>query len=240
MRLATRVALFICLMLGSVGVVAAEAQIIPYTHFLYLAAENLLAVSVVLALALAFTLAPTPLPGRFTHPAYIATLAGILSAAGSLALVLNAGGDYLLYQAVIALLIGAAVGALSYIMLTEVDAARTAGKPAPLLLYAALAALLLIAGALRLVAPGSAALTFIFAPLLYFLVPGLALTFALLPRDAPWLDHLVYAAPISIGAQFIVVAWCVQLGIALTPLLVYVSASVIIVVGFGVALARQR
>jgi hypothetical protein len=235
-----RLALPLCLILGSVGVAAAEAQIISYTHFVYLAAENLLAISVVLAVALAFTLMPPPLPTPLSHPAYIAVIAGVVSALASLALVLIAGGDYVPYEALIALLMGAAVGGLSYVALTDADAARTAGQPAPILLYAALAALLVIAGALRLIAPGSPLLTFVFAPILYFLLPGLALTFALLPHAARLIDHLVYAAPISIGAQFIVVAWCVQVGIALTPLLIYVGASAIIVIGFGIALIRQR
>jgi len=236
-----RRALLLCVIIGSVGVVAAETGLISYTHFIYLAAENLLAISVVIAAVLAFTLIdPNSDAPHITHPAYIAGIVGVVSAAASVLLLLVYGGEFLVYEAIIALLMGVAVGLLSYIMLNDVGEMRQAGLPASQFLYALLALLLVITALLRVIAPGSAALTFVFAPILYFLLPGLALTFALLPQDSRLLEHVAYAAPISIGTQFIGVAWCVQLGIALTPLLFYITATLIILIGFAIALVRLR
>jgi hypothetical protein len=77
-------------------------------------------------------------------------------------------------------------------------------------------------------------------PVVFFMLPGLALSVALLPPESRALDHLIYAPPLSIGAQLVGVAWAVALGIALTPLLFYALAGIVILIGFGIALYRAR
>lgn len=236
-----RVALFVCLIVGSFGILAAELGWIGYTHFAYLAAENLLALSLVIALALGVMLRDSgEVTRRYAHPAYLAALTGSASAVLSMVFLLLSSSQFLLYEMLIALLMGISLGALSYVILTDAGTKAQTGEFAPPYLYSALVLFLFIGGLLRVIAPGSPILTLIVAPIVYFLLPGFALTFALLPDDARPLDHMVYAAPISIGAQFVAVAWCALLGIALSPLLFYVNASVITGIGFAIALIRQR
>jgi len=239
-----RYTLLILLALGSLGVAAAEVGIISYAHFLYLAAENLIAVGTLIAFALVLTsnreFAGSP-PVRLVreHPLIVAAGAGLISALASLALLIAADVDFFVYAAAIAALMGLGVGIVGYIALTDLHEAGQ-GRPRSIRWYALFAVLLVIAGALRVTAPGTPLLTYIFAPLLYFLLPGFALTFALLPDDARWLDHLVYAPPLSIGAQFVGVAWLVQVGIPIAPQVFYITASVILLLGYAIALLRHR
>jgi hypothetical protein len=233
------------LLIGSIGAVLAEAGILGYEAAIYAAAENLLAVALAAGVSLAVLAHGDSrgLPAAPARRAAISGFTGVLTGAALVLLLAFYENRFVAYDLTLGALLGLGVAGVTFVIVSgnnETEGEALTAAHQPFSTYAALTTCLILAGLLRATAPGSLLAAFVFAPVVFFIVPGLALSLALLPPASRALDHLIYAPPLSIGVQLLGIAWAVALGIALTPLLLYALAGVVILIGFAVALYRSR
>lgn len=105
-------------------------------------------------------------------------------------------------------------------------------------IYIALAGLFWINILLRWLVPDTFLLTWVIAPLSFFVVPGLSLAPALLPATSSWHEWLAYAPPLSIGTQIMCLIWLDFLGISVYTATFFAVAAVISLVGFALFFYR--
>lgn len=222
-------------------VALAEAQIIRYVDFPYLLAENLLLVAALLSVLLALiTQRPDAHQGETDH-----ALAPVLVAlvVGGLGIVLLARYQegLSLYDVLLAILLALAVEAGAGLLRAARDEAPAEAAPHfSVGTLVALGGVLLLTALLRLLGPGSALLVYILAPLAVFVAPGLALALALLDADVPPLAYAALAPALSVAVEAVYLAWLAQLGIAISPLSIFVGVIGVTLIGAGVYALRQR
>ncbi len=210
-----RVALLVFLIVGTLGTAGADAGLINYGSLTYVIADNLLLLCVVIAVVLGITTQRALDPPRYWRRA-------ALSAAG-LSLLLSLGllgantrltGYHLLLIGAIGVSVG--VCALVIFRLPATDSPSSAPPLSPRV-SVALVIVTIITAALRILLPATPLLTWLFAPLLLLVTPGLSLAIALLPVDSGWTQGLLYAIPLSLGVYLISLAWLTRLSIPVTP-----------------------
>jgi hypothetical protein len=105
-------------------------------------------------------------------------------------------------------------------------------------IYILLAGLFWINILLRWLTPDTFFLTWMIAPLSFFVVPGLSLAPALLPVTSGWQEWLAYAPPLSVGTQITCLIWLDFLGIPVYTATFFVVAAVISLAGFTLFFCR--
>ncbi|MBL8133534.1 MAG: hypothetical protein JNL42_16855 [Anaerolineae bacterium] len=223
-------------------VALAEAQIIRYVDFPYLLAENLLLVAALLSVLLALITRRPDAPndgetGQSLAPALVALVVGGLG----IVLLARYQEGLSLYDVLLVILLALAVEAGAGLLRTARDEAPAQTAPRfSVGTLVALGGVLLLTVLLRLLGPGSALLVYVFAPLAVFVVPGLALSLALLDADTPPLAHAALAPALSVAVEAVYLAWLAQLGIAISPLSLFAGVIGVTLIGAGVFALRRR
>jgi len=232
--------LAIIILLGSWSITLAESANAARDDLLYILGDNFFVVAGVLAVVLVIVQNPrswTPdariSAGRWQWLAFT-TVPFI-----PLLLVLFRQSSQRSFEILAALALGASIA----VLLWSFRSAHRVESPPPRsvsVAMIALIALILIAGiVLRFSASGSSLLLWAIAPLLILVAPGLSLSAALLPKDAGYLEQALYAVPLSVTAQLIVILWMNLLGVTISTPIVFGVAGVLILGGLSVAVLRR-
>ncbi len=219
-----RVALLVFLVVGTIGTAGADVGLITYSSLIYVVTDNLLLLCVVIGVGLGITTQrASEAPSYWRWAAPSAAGLSLLLSFGLLSVKAPLTGYHLLLIAAI----GASVGVCALVIFR-----LPVGEPSPStplrssLLSAGLVIVTIITAALRILLPGTPLLTWIFAPLLLLVTPGLSLAVALLPVGSGWTQGLLYAIPLSLGVYLVSLAWLTRLAIPVTPTMLFAIAIV--------------
>lgn len=134
-----------------------------------------------------------------------------------------------LYDSAVALMIGAIIGMLAT-RATSPEENVERRVPAALLVGALVAA---VAG--RFLIGATFVQTWLLSPLFVLVLPGIALTFALLPSSTDWGERLCWAPPLSVGSQIVSLLWLDWLGVSASLTVFVVVATAITVLAIVAA-----
>ena len=230
-----------------VAMLAADLDHKTADDFRYQLADNLTLMAAVLSFILVFVLTgevDAPSETGSAHRLWLMIVsAGMgMVAAGALILMAEYFYDEMrAYEIVLGLTIGAAVGVTLYNLwrpLVVGDHYRV-GWPDLVALLGAFVLLTLVTLGLRWRAAGSDVLTWVVVPLFLFVMPGLSLGFVLLPEETRWLERLLFATPLAIATQLLILMWLTQLDIPITLAVFFLVSSLVNITGFSVAVLQR-
>ncbi|MBK8025339.1 MAG: hypothetical protein IPK19_29105 [Chloroflexi bacterium] len=231
---------------GALVVALAEAQLLRYVDFVYILGENALVLGALLCVIFALvTRGEDPegvaLPASPIFPALIALVVGALG----IILLARYQEGLSPYAVLIAVLIALSLDAALTLLrrggeLAELDAAPGLPRRTTVVLLAGIGGVLVLTVALRLLGPSDLLLIYLLGPLTVFVVPGLALSLALLDSDAPPLAHVALAPVLSVAVGAIWLAWLAWLNIPITPASILGGIAAVTVLAVAAALFRRR
>ncbi|NDJ61263.1 MAG: hypothetical protein GYB67_09070 [Chloroflexi bacterium] len=243
-RLFTTTGMILALLIagGSLLLILADATNVASADPLYMLGDNFFAVSAALSLLLVVLLPPNTVTDaastaephrwyRWLSPLVLLIVPG---------LTLLHTGLVLSRELLTATLIGVSTAVLlqTYALSPGVAPQHTPPKPRLTLIYIVLAAITIAAIALRIIAPGSTILTWIVAPLMIFVVPGLSVGKALLPPETGLFEQLAFAPPLSLSLHLIGILWLNWLSIPVSAAGVFSLAGIYTLIGLFGALRR--
>ncbi len=222
-------ALVTSLVVASALILVALADRLPLDAFHYRFADNLLIAGALLSIALAVL--------KEQHTKKERTVSRFARlAVGTLAVVIAVGATRLHYQAwsfyttVVALSVGVSITAF-LLAPASLGADASNGERFGMHEYLGFAILAVSAILGRLLLPGSFVQSWILAPLFVLVMPGLALSAALLPVSTGWLERLFWAPVLSVGVQIVSLTWLDWLGVAASLPIVIALALLFTLVG---------
>lgn len=207
----------------------------------YIVADNMLIAAAVLSLVLVLIQIGEPTAESAACGGAVMAVAATGAALSTVTATIVHYRGLPVYDVMVALLAGLGVALLPFAL--AATALLTFSQPLSrrgiLRMYLLLALIMTCAVLLRSLAPGSGVLTWAVAPLCVFMVPGMSLAAALLPTSAGWMERLICAPPLSLGAQIISLLWLNWLGIRATVPVFFLISGVFTLLGLWGVLHRR-